>query len=310
MGKICYTKEQEKFLLDNCQICHIDELTIIFNDKFKTNKSYDAIKRKVSEIAKGNYKKRRNNLSQEEKLWISENRKNYKKLEDLRIEFNKKFNKNLTYNSIKTFCGRNDIFSKNRKKPRQTTKEELEWLENNYQNYIMDYCLDYDKMISDYYDKFKISLAKHNIYNLLKYKLKLKLPFNQIDSVNARMINDYPIGHEVLTKSGWFVKVSNNPVNKHKNRLSFNYRRKSNIIYEKYYNVKIDDKKEYVMFVDNNFNNFNIENLVLVNWDAQKTYNSRYKCQKREFNNLKIKKIAIMNCELETMIKQSKGKDI
>ena len=44
---------------------------------------------------------------------------------------------------------------------------------------------------------------------------------------------------------------------------------------------------------------------MLVNWETQKRYNSKYKSKNNEFENKKIKKTAIVLCQLETIAKKT-----
>lgn len=190
-----------------------------------------------------------------------------------------------------------------RRLPHKFSEEELQWVKDNYQNYCLEKVFNHKKFCDDFNKNFNHKLIKNDSRNLIVLKLGIQLPYSQKDYINNLKA---PIGHEVLTKNGWFVKVSNNKVEKNKNSLLINYRRKSNIMYEQYYNCKIDDKKQYVMFIDNDFNNLKKENLMLVNWNAQKRYNSKYKSQNNEFENKELKKTAIMLCQLETIVKENR----
>lgn len=311
MGKIIYTEEQNLWLINNSQNHTIDEIKNMFNYTFNENKSYDSIKSKLKNMKLNfekldktlNWKKKNNLYTQEEKEWLINNRKKYKNIEELRAAFNEKFSRQSTYQSIKTFFGKRKVYDGKRRLPHKFSEEELQWVKDNYQNYCLEKVFNHKKFCDDFNKNFNHKLIKNDSRNLIVLKLGIQLPYSQKDYINNLKA---PIGHEVLTKNGWFVKVSNNKVEKNKNSLLINYRRKSNIMYEQYYNCKIDDKKQYVMFIDNDFNNLKKENLMLVNWNTQKRYNSKYKCQNNEFENKELKKTAIMLCQLETIVKENR----
>ena len=311
MGKIIYTEEQNLWLINNSQNHTIDEIKNMFNCTFNENKSYDSIKSKLKNMKLNfekldktlNWKKKNNLYTQEEKEWLINNRKEYKNIEELRIAFNEKFSRQSTYQSIKTFFGKRKVYDEKRRLPHKFSEEELQWVKDNYQNYCLEKVFNHKKFCDDFNKKFNHILINNDVRNLIVLKLGIQLPYSQKDYINNLKA---PIGHEVLTKNGWFVKISNNKVEKNKNSLLINYRRKSNIMYEQYYNCKIDDKKQYVMFIDNDFNNLKKENLMLVNWNAQKRYNSKYKCQNNEFENKELKKTAIILCQLETIVKENR----
>ncbi len=311
MGKIIYTEEQNLWFINNSKNHTIDEIKNMFNCTFNENKSYDAIKSKLKNMKLNfkrldntlNWKKKRNLYTQEETEWIVNNRKKYKKIEELRVAFNEKFSREITYKSIKTFLARRKIYDGKRRLPHKFSEEELQWVKDNYQNYFLEKVFNHKKFCDDFNKKFNHILRNNDVRNLIVLKLGIQLPYSQKDYIYNYNEVRAPIGHEVLTKNGWFVKISNKKVVKNKNSLLINYRRKSNIMYEKYYNCKIDDKKQYVMFIDNDFNNLKKENLMLVNWEAQKRYNSKYKSKNNEFENKKIKRTAIMLCQLETIAK-------
>lgn len=310
MGKIVYTEEQNKFILENCNKYYLDELTRLFNKKFNENKSYDSMKNKVKNMTK-NYKlrdkkenllKRKSLFNEEEHNFLKENRNQYNSLEELRNAFNENFNRNITYNSIKAYCGRHNLLTEGRRKPHTYTKEELEWTKNNYQKYMLEKRFDNDKFREDFYNLFNHKLIENDIRNLIVIKLGIELPYNQkmvVKSINEDL---YPIGYEVFNKNAWYVKVAYNKIEHNKNRLCINYRRKANVMYEKYNNVKIDDKKQIVFMLNGDKNDFSKENLISVDKDVNKSYNSKYKSSNNEFQNVKLKKLALMNIQLKHII--------
>lgn len=70
-----------------------------------------------------------------------------------------------------------------------------------------------------------------------------------------------PIGTERLSKDGYVeIKVSDIP----NVSRCVNWRPKQLWIYEQHYNVKVDTRKEMVIFLDGDKRNFDIENLMLI----------------------------------------------
>lgn len=109
-------------------------------------------------------------------------------------------------------------------------------------------------------------------------------------------INVAPIGHEKKFDGEWYVKVSLTKIPKgerNQRNKKLNYQKKTRYMYEKYHNVKLKDN-EYIIQLDGNVNNFDKENLFLVD-------KSVMPCMKHDYwqtNNPKLKKIMLIEATL------------
>lgn len=302
-----YTSEQTKWLIDNANNYYYDTLSKMFNDKFECNQSIDAIRKKCKPFKTEKIKDKNQNIGHymnpEYIKWIKENRPKYSSLKSLLPDFCNFTGETFTYAALKGICRRHKIRTENYKKPHQYTEEQLQWIKDNFYKYDRGSYLD-QKITTDFNKKFGACVNQHCMRTLITRTLKL-VKYEKNSARHAYFDNLFPIGYETTNKNGeWFVKVKDDLIPGRKNSflLTGNYRRKANIVYEQYYNCKVDDTNQYVIMLDNNFNNFSKENLMLVDRDINKSYNSKYKCSNRDFKNIQAKRIALLTLKLEKII--------
>lgn len=104
----------------------------------------------------------------------------------------------------------------------------------------------------------KIAINKYNYVitkkMLMSYLSKRNIKYKNYNSKMVRKMGDkIPIGTEYKKDDGMvLVKISSNK-----------WKYKQRLIYERYHNVKLKED-DYIIFLDQNRNNFNINNLKLV----------------------------------------------
>lgn len=241
-------------------------------------------------------KKKRNNYTDEHKEWIKQNYHLYKKLTDFRLAFNEKFNLELSHSAFDHLTDRLNISFR-----KQTTKLnyiQKQWILDNYTNkeYIGDNHYYTDKLCKDFNDKFNVKITHSYVYQFLKINGEHKPYSNPNHFI-------YPIGHEKKVGNQWYVKVSDSPQFIQKGcreNQTHNYRRKANVLYEKYYNVKVDDETQIVIHIDENINNFEKENLYLISKKAERILvGSKYKNEDTQtrLNAIKVSEILALTKE-------------
>lgn len=147
---------------------------------------------------------------------------------------------------------------------RKINPELKEYLEVFANEYTIDELLPkINKIFNENYTR--IELQKYLVRNKIKYKYKNK-------NMVREMGKDIPIGSEYTKPDGMvMVKTAKNK-----------YEYKQRLIYEQYHGVKLKPN-EYVIFLDGNRNNFNIDNLEKVT-NKESAYIGAFKVN----NNLKI----------------------
>lgn len=100
----------------------------------------------------------------------------------------------------------------------------------------------------------KIFDENYTRLQLQKYLLRNRIPYKYTNiNKSHNMGQEFPIGYEYVKPDGMIlVKISKNT-----------YEYKQRLIYEKHYGVKLKED-EYVIFLDGNRDNFNIDNLKLL----------------------------------------------
>lgn len=126
-------------------------------------------------------------------------------------------------------------------------------INNKLKQYLLELNSKYtiDELLPIINKKFKENYTR---LQLQKYLVRNKIPYKYANKKMIRNIGDrIAIGTEYTKPDGMvLVKVE-------KNKWEY----KQRLIYEKYYNVKLKED-EYVIFLDDNRNNFNINNLKVV----------------------------------------------
>lgn len=300
-----YTEEQIKWLKENGIQYYIEDLTLQFNNHFNTDYTNKSIKRTMEHRKiprklhnKIDYLKRRTKIYEDYHFkWIKENRDKYNTIQELHNAFNNHFQLNTTFSSFKTNINRNKIYDTNRKYPKKYTQEENNWIIENYKNYVEDTgVFSPKKFIKDFNKLFNSNMRVKDVRPKLR-TLGIKQP------KSLSYYDRWDIGHE--TKFGsdntWYIKVSNKIRTSDRYSLTLNYRRKSHVLYEQYYNTKVNDKTEVVIHIDKNNNNFEKENLYKISRKAYKIYGGS------KFNNqtLETRLNALKVCEILQLIKET-----
>lgn len=316
-GCLYFNEEQIQFIKDNINKYYYNDFVSIFNEKFNTNKKKQSFVMLVSKgiVSKtemlNDLRSRRENdnrmFKQNQLDWLNDNRVKYNNLTELTKAFNDKFNLNKTYRSIQR-CFTNNKLDGKRKTPIKYTNEQKQWCLDNYKNYN-DYenrFFDVHKMRKDFNEKFNLNLSKNNFNHLIYEKIKINLEFDYGEQSGYFARSKQEIGYERIIAKEWYVKISNKScreVKKGRARDYLNYRRKSNIMYEKYHNVKVDDEKQTVLFLNGDHNDFSKDNLYLCEKNEKLKYTARFISHNTLPKNQKLRKIAIMSIQLENVMK-------
>lgn len=306
--KNLYTEEQINWLRENVDNYFYEDLTKTFNQVFLENRSkssiYNVLKHnqiKKTQFIKDktvNLKKFEKKYTEEQINWVKENRCCVKNLNELREKFNKKFNMNLTETTFYSLTKNYKINNPKYLKKHYFNSDELTWIKNNIDNYIGDKHFYTDRFCKDFEKKFGFSLDRRTLWSKLNYH-GIKKPKS---NPNHFM---YPIGNEKKWGNYTYVKVDDRAqtfeFGTRENQLH-NYRRKTNLMYEKYHNIKLNDDEDIVIQLDENPNNYSKENLYLINKKALHIYvGSKYKNENLEtkLNALKVSEIYALIKEME-----------
>lgn len=283
-----YTKEHEDWLKANSHIYYKD-LPKAFNQTFGTNLNIDNIRYLIRKyrIKKPRFRFTKNHIN-----WLKNNRNDYS-LAELAEQFNKQFNTNTTKGTLSVILPKYNIHLDSRKQGKKLSKEEEQWIIDNYKKYQNQENYNY-LLEKDFKSQFNWSPSPNNFKGIFK-RLGLNKPTHHISSTD--------IGHTKRIQNVWYIKVSNNIPTSNKRRADrYNYRRKAHVLYEQYYNIKINDDKQLVIHLDNNLNNFSKDNLYLISRKAFEIYHgSNYKNQSLEtkINALTISEIQALIKDLE-----------
>lgn len=256
---IKYTQEQVEWLRKN--ISYHNNIQKAFNEKFDTNRSEQYIRTLCYRFKIKRY--------EEQNKWLRENAKG-RYLGDILTLFNEKFYPfEMKINTLFHRLENNDI----EYKKWHVTEEDICWLKENAKG----------KKINEITENYNNHFNKKVTPNLIGYLCKSRniIRFNDKFGADRNSTRNY--GTYIFERIG-----------KDNENFNVSYRRKSNIMYEKYHNVKVDDENEIVIHLDNNRNNFDKENLYKLSRKAYKIYNtSRYNNQtlQTKLNALKVSEI-------------------
>lgn len=298
--KNLYTKEQIEWLGAFAPNHHIKDIVAYFNKNFDTNLNYDQIryclkKNKIKTLVHEEFAKK---YSTKEIDWIKNNYNNYNNLQQMLKDFNKLFNYHLSYKTFINLCNRYNMSSYSLHK---YSKEEDEWIKDNYKNYVQNNTFRTKLFINDFEKNFNFKICNKNIIRLFK-RLGIEKPKSNTG------IERCSIGFEKKNSYGTLIKVTDNIPSKENRwgcgavKQTFNYRKKSHVLYEQYYNVKINDETHLVIHLDEDNENFNKDNLYLISRKAFYVYhNTRYNNQTLEtkLNALKVSEIKQLIKEME-----------
>ena len=303
-----FTKEQLDFIQENLKDNYLEDFAKIYNQKFNENRkaiSFSGL------ISRGIIKKEKNNhslnnllgynlktkleLNDEEKEWLIQNNKKYKSNQLFKI-YKCKFNKAIHFSTFKKLLERNNISFIKRKRPALPTEESKRWCIENYKKYYENNYFNHQKMYEDFEELFEFGMVKKSFIKFLKKFCNIDFDYKTqlIHGIN----NKYEIGFERMIHNHVYIRLSNEKCL---------YRKKENVLYEQYYNIKIDDKKQYVIFLNGNNQDFSKDNLYLSDLKDFRTYQNRYISKNSNLAlkpDKKLRKIAIMNVQLENIIKE------
>ena len=129
-------------------------------------------------------------------------------------------------------------------KRRKYNKELINWLNNNAKNYIVE---DLVKLVNN---KFNETYTKLELQKLL---VRNKISYKYTNKNKSHNMSKLPIGYEYTKSDGMvLVKIGRNE-----------WIYKQRLIYEQHHKVKLNSD-EYVIFLDQDRTNFNINNLKVV----------------------------------------------
>lgn len=297
-----YTQEQIDWLKEFAPSHYIEECVDEFKIRYGTtityNKMYNLLQRtQIKTLLKDKNKNLdTHKYEQEHIIWLKNNYKLYNTANDCRLAFNKHFNLNLNFNAFTHLTQRNGILFRN--KPTVINDIQKQWILDNYKNYIGNNHYYTNKLCEDFYKLFNIKLTHSYVYQFLEYNGEHKPYSNPNHFV-------YPIGHEKFIGNQIYIKVSNDPQYVKPNcreDAKHNYRRKAHVMYEQYYNVKVNDEKQIVIHIDNNLNNFEKDNLYLLPRRAERILTGlkmKNQCKLTRLNAIKLSEILNLIKEIE-----------
>lgn len=230
MKKRTYTDNMVDFLSANADQYTLAELTKIFNEKFKCNKTLSAIENFVYQ----NKLRSPSFIFTEEMVDFLRASPDYISSKELTNRFNSNFNLSKEPYHIRNCCLKNGI-----KKSKVISDEMIDFLRANFED------ISHEELTMRFNSKFNLNKKKYDIaVYCSKYGFKKSDP------------HALPVGSERLraTSGGIYVKVADGE-----------WKAKHRLIWEQH-NGPIP-KGHYVIFADRNMENCNIENLELVTAD-------------------------------------------
>ena len=194
--------------------------------------------------------------TKEHKDWVEEHRFDYPTFNDFIKAFNDRFNVDISKHTLIGILrknGGNAVIHKNKK---IWTKEEINWLKENYHKTINN------KALCEIFNNTFNSNITINIFNHKARHMKLvKDDRKELFRLNTRRLFNKPIGSEFVHKpTGYtFIKTKEIPNDKGRHNWRDYWKIKQRYIYEKEYG---EIPKGYVViFLDGNIQNFDINNL-------------------------------------------------
>ena len=304
MGKVLkYTDYEKQWIKENrYNYKTIKEFLSAFNDKFNKNMPISYMKELV--ITLGTRVGRKKYFEEPHGIWLRKNRIVYENLEKLRIAFNKEFNVDVSYYSMKKIVQNFNAFPENKKTNNDYTSEELEWFRQNYKRFMLEFRFDYEGLRVEFENNFNKKLSKHYHDNLFRNKLKIDVFYDRSMTTHAKNIDLYPVGYEKKDRDTWLVKIEKTKFEKGKRVATRQgYRPKANILYEQYHNIKVNDKTHCIVHLDRNNDNFEKDNLVLV----EKKVRKHFIAKSITYDSPKLTKTLLAISQLECILKERKN---
>ena len=267
MYRHAYTTEELEFIIDNYKNCDYHQLTVMFNGYFDTNVSESSIRNRISklEIAKRKLAKNYGKYSQEMIDYLLSNY-NTMTVEQLALQFNKKFNVQFTASAIWHKIDRylTGGIQRNTDKviPRVRYSAEMnQWLLDNYKHYTNQLLT--AKLNEIFNVRATVSAIEHKLSRLgIKHTAdEIKSNYGKYRRRASELrfkkgqpsVRRKPIGYERHTKEGYImVKVTEPNVFEAKHRY----------IWQQHYG-KIPEGC-MIIFVNGDKNDYRIENLACV----------------------------------------------
>ena len=178
------------------------------------------------------------------------------------------------------------------------TKEEIEFIKRNVNLYRENGYLNITKFAHVFNSKFNRNINEQRLRDLrCRAKIRMEKP-NYKEVMATKDMHKMPIGSERDINGYKFVKVkkiNDNTITQCKKRY-INWKPKQVHIYEQHHKVEVKPN-QMVAFMDKNKNNFNIENLMLVD---RKELGKMIRFQ--HIKDLEIRKTIFDVCKTECMI--------
>ena len=276
----CYGKMKDKEVYENLRKEYPNEIG---------NKTLSAVKHRIiylKKIGKINFNKKDELLySQKEIEWLKERTKDYDfNYETLTKEFNDKFNKAKPLSAIRLFCWQK-LGMRWRKHNFLYPHEQRQWLIENYHKYLVK------DLVVKFNEKFNASKSFSAISSYCNDTLKLKnINYAQISQKEGFVGANREYGSEHIQDGYVVVKVSREGKKRER------WIPKQRYVWEQYYG-KIPPRHR-VIFLDENRNNFDINNLACVPIEFQAPLS------KMKDTSPNLKKCKIISLKLNEVLKE------
>lgn len=137
-------------------------------------------------------------------------------------------------------------------------------------------------------ERFNMKVSKNALKCLLR-RYQIEGRYLDYQKQMVRGTTKHPVGAERMTKDGLYVKVAQPNV----------WRKKTRVMYEKYHNCKLN-KKDYVLFLNGDHNDYSKDNLIL-STNREKCYLHNWGTYSKD---PKLTEIAILSARLTIKAKE------
>lgn len=238
--------------------------------------------------------------TKEQDEWLKDNFIKFNTTKELANEFNRNFNVNHTYDSVKIRCYRKFKLTRARRQKNYYTEEEVIWFKENYKKYLVKGYFEEGLFVKDFYNKFNKKMSYGNLLHFIYTRCDIKLGhFKRL----AKPKKQLPIGTERKSEGKWYIKIKNDFVDKGTNKLNNpygNWQLKSRYLYEKYNDCKLTNN-DIIIYLDGNEENFEKENLIKLTKQEFSILNG---CRFASLEDVKLKKSAILYSQIQAKLKE------